>query len=46
MYICWEKVCLGCNSESVRCTKLILLRDIGWGCKCAASQYDLDLTLV
>ena len=27
----WEKVCLGCISETVRCRKLILGRDIGWG---------------
>ena len=26
---CWEKVCLGCISETVRCRKLILGRDIG-----------------
>ena len=25
----WEKVCLGCISETVRCRKLILSRDIG-----------------
>ena len=25
----WEKVCLGCISETVRCRKLILGRDIG-----------------
>ena len=39
-----EKVCLGCISETVRCRKLILGRDIGWGCRFAASWYDLDLT--
>ena len=26
-----EKVCPGCISETVRCRKLILGRDIGWG---------------
>ena len=26
-----EIVCLGCISETVRCRKLILGRDIGWG---------------
>ena len=26
-----EKVCPGCISESVRCRKLILGREIGWG---------------
>ena len=25
----WEKVCPGCISETVRCRKLILVRDIG-----------------
>ena len=39
-----EKVCQFCISETVRCGKLILGRDIGWGCKCATSWYDLDLT--
>ena len=38
-----EKVCPGCISETVRCRKLILCRDIGWGCRCAASWCDLDL---
>ena len=31
----WEKVCLGCISETVRCRKMILGRDIGrrvFGC--------------
>ena len=43
---CWwrEKVCLGYISETVRCMKLILGRDIGWGCRCAMSWCDLDLT--
>ena len=27
----WEKVCLGCVSETVRCRKLITGRDIGKG---------------
>ena len=27
----WEIVCPGCISETVRCRKLILGRDIGWG---------------
>ena len=40
----WEKVCPGCISETVRCRKLILGRDIGLGCRCAASWCDLDLT--
>ena len=39
-----EKVCPGCISETVRCRKLILGRDIGWGCRCAMSWSDLDLT--
>ena len=26
-----EIVCLGCISETVRCRKFILGRDIGWG---------------
>ena len=37
----WEKVCI---SETVRGTKLILSRDIGWGCRHAMSWCDLDLT--
>ena len=39
-----EKVCPGCISETVSCRKLILGRDIGWGCRCATSWSDLDLT--
>ena len=39
-----EKDCLGCISETVRCRKLILGRDIGWGSRCATSWCDLDLT--
>ena len=27
----WEKACLGCISEIVRCKMLIFGRDIGWG---------------
>ena len=38
------KVCLGCISETVRCRKLILGRDIVRGCRCATSCCDLDLT--
>ena len=30
----WEKVCLACISETVRCRKLILGRDIGVGLHC------------
>ena len=40
----WEKVCPGCISETVRCRKLILGRDISIGCRCATSWCDLDLT--
>ena len=41
----WQEiVCPGCISETVRCRKLILGRDIGWGCRCATSWSDLDLT--
>ena len=32
----------GCISETVRCRKLVLGRDIG--CRCALSWCDLDLT--
>ena len=39
-----EIVCPGCISETVRCRKFILGRDIGWGCRCAALWSDLDLT--
>ena len=41
-----EKVCLGCISETVRCKKLILGRDIGRGCRCAMSWCDLDLDFI
>ena len=37
--------CPDCISETVRCRKLILGRDIGYGCRCAMSRCDLDLTL-
>ena len=39
-----EIVCPGYISETVRCRKFILGRDIGWGCRCATSWSDLDLT--
>ena len=39
-----EKACLGCISETITCRKLILGWDIGWGCRCATSWCDLDLT--
>ena len=39
-----EKVCPACILETVRCRKLIFGRDIGWGCRCATSWCDLDLT--
>ena len=44
-----EKFVQGCVSETVRCRKLTLDRDIGWGGggggggMCATSWYDLDL---
>ena len=38
------KVCPGCISQTVRCRKLILGRDISWGCRFAMSWCDLDLT--
>ena len=40
----WEKVCLGCISETIRCRKLILDSDIAMGHWCATSWHDLDLT--
>ena len=40
----WELVCPDSISETVRCRKFILGRDIGWGCRCATSWSDLDLT--
>ena len=40
-----EIVSPGCISETVRCRKFLLGRDIGWGCWCATSWSDLDLTL-
>ena len=39
------KVCLGCISETISCRKLMFGRDIGWGCRCATSWCDLELTL-
>ena len=39
-----EKVCPGCNSETIRCRKLILGRDIGWGVQVCNIMCDLDLT--
>ena len=41
-----EKVCLGCISETVRYRKLILGRDIGWGCRCGILWCDLDVIFV
>ena len=38
------KILFGLYLGSVRCRKLILGRDIGWGCRCAVSWCDLDLT--
>ena len=38
------KSCPGYISETIRGRKLILGRDIGWGCKCATLWCDLDLT--
>ena len=32
------------RAVSIRCRKLILGRDIGWGYRCATSWCDLDLT--
>ena len=37
-----EKVCPGCISETVRCRKLILGRDISY--RCVLSWCDLNLT--
>ena len=39
------KPCPGYISETVRCRKLILDRDIGGDCSCATSWCDLDLIL-
>ena len=39
-----RKLCLGCISETVRCRKLVLRRDISWGCNCATLWCDLDLS--
>ena len=41
-----RKVCPGYISETVRCRKLILGRDIGGGgCRCSVLWCDRDLTL-
>ena len=34
----------GCISETMRCRKLKLAKDIGWAYGCTASWCDLDLT--
>ena len=39
-----QKVYQGCISLNMRCRKLIRGRGIGWGCRCATSWCDLDLT--
>ena len=39
-----EKAFLGCISEILRCKMLTVGKDIGWGCSCATSLCDLDLT--
>ena len=39
-----EAVCAGCISETVRCRKFILGRDMVGGCRCATSWSDLDVT--
>ena len=38
----WQKVYLGCISETIKCRKLTLGWDIGWGCRCEMSCCDLD----
>ena len=49
-FICIENIkdrkeyCLDFISETIWCCKLILGRDIGWGCRCATSWCDLDLS--
>ena len=40
------KSCPGYISETIRCKKLSLSRNIGWDCRCATSWCDLDLTLL
>ena len=44
MGVSQEKACLGCISETMRCRKFILGRDIIWGCKGVTPWCDLDLT--
>ena len=39
-----EKICPDCISETVRCRKLIIGRDNGYGSRCVMSWCDLDLT--
>ena len=39
----WENVCLGCISETLRCSKLILGGGIVLGCRCANSRCNLNL---
>ena len=41
-----EIICLRCISETVRCRKLILGKDIGGGSRSTASWCDLDLNFV
>ena len=40
-----NKIYLGYISATIRCRKLILGRDIGYGCRCATSWCDFALTL-
>ena len=39
-----DQFCPSSISETVRCRKLILSMDIGWGCRCVTFWGDLDVT--
>ena len=42
--VCEKRLCLGFISETMRYKMLILGKDIHWGCRCAVSWCDLDLS--
>ena len=39
-----KKLVWAVSEKTVMCNILILNRDIGWGCRCAVSWCDLNLT--
>ena len=39
-----KKIAQVVSQKTIRCRKLKLRRDIGWGCRCATLLCDFDLT--